>query len=211
MPASGRWPAARGTVAVLVLAACVSTSAGHGPPRELQEWAAGPVRWYLLSSERRALEEVGNSAEAVNFIERFWHLRDPDPATTENSFRELFASRVEAADLLYAEGTTRGSLTPRGRALLLLGPPVHLQVTTEPVLSWSAKKNRQERVVTREVDVEIWRYPPEDLPERFEAALRAQGITDGAELRFQTDATGTRLVDGEGLLQLAAAVAVFAE
>ncbi|MEZ5330701.1 MAG: GWxTD domain-containing protein [Thermoanaerobaculia bacterium] len=198
-------------MAVLWLAACASTGSGHGPPPELEDWAAGPVRWYLLSSERRAIQEVGSSTEAVNFIEQFWHLRDPDPETPENSFRELFASRVEAADLLYAEGSIRGSLTPRGRALVLLGPPVHLQVATEPVLSWSAKKNRQERVITREVDVEVWRYPPEDLPERFEAVLRARGIVDGAELRFQVEPAGTRLVEGEELLQLAAAMAVVAE
>lgn len=144
-------------------------------------------------------------------MEGFWHLRDPDPSTADNAFRETFARRAEAADLLYAEGATRGSLTPRGRALLLLGPPVRLQVTTEPVLTWAAKKNRRESVVTRDVAVEIWRYPPADLPERFEAALRARGITDGAVLRFQVERDGTRLVDGEELLELAAAVAVVAE
>lgn len=154
---------------------------------------------------------VRTSAEAVNFIEGFWHLRDPDPATPENAFRETFARRAEAADLLYAEGATRGSLTPRGRALLLLGPPVRLQVTTEPVLSWTAKGSRRENVVTRDVGVEIWRYPAEDLPERFEAALRARGITDGAMLRFHLEKNGTRLVDGEELLQLAASVAVVSE
>lgn len=200
-----------GVLVAVVPVACVSQGRGHGPPQELLDWAEGPVRWYLLAAERRALAEVRSSADAVNFIERFWRLRDPDPGTSENAFRETFASRVEAADVLYAEGSTRGSLTPRGRALLLLGPPVHLQVTSEPVLSWTAKKKRQERVVTREVDVEVWRYPPRDLPERFDAALRARGITDGVELRFHVEPGGTRLVEGEELLQLAAAVAVVPE
>lgn len=197
-----------GVLAALAATACVSGGGGQGPPQELLDWAAGPARWYLLAAERKMLDQVRSSAEAVNFIEEFWQLRDPDPRTAENHFRETFASRVEAADLLYAEGSTRGSLTPRGRAQLLLGPPVHLVVSTEPVLIWSSKKNRQERVVTREVAVEVWRYPPESLPERFEAALRARGITDGVMLRFFVESTGTRLVEGEELLQLAAEVAV---
>lgn len=200
--------AAAGVLAALAATACVTGGAGQGPPQELLDWAAGPVRWYLLATERKALEQVRTSAEAVNFIEQFWQLRDPDPRTPGNRFRETFASRAEAADLLYTEGSTRGSLTPRGRAQLLLGPPVHLVVSSEPVLTWSAKKNRQERVVTREVAVEVWRYPPESLPERFEAALRARGITDGVLLRFHVESTGTRLVEGEELLQLAAEVAV---
>lgn len=194
---------------ILGLAACVAGRVSQGPPAELLEWAEGPVRWYLLTSERRALQEVRTPAGAVNFIERFWQLRDPDPRSVENDFRQTFASRVEAADLLYGEGETRGSLTARGRALLLLGPPVRLQVATEPVLTWSAKKNRQKRVVTREVDTEVWRYPPADLPVRFEAALRARGLAHGAVLRFHIENDGaSRLVEGEDLLQLAAAVAV---
>jgi GWxTD domain-containing protein len=130
-----------GVLAALAATACVSGGGGQGPPQELLDWAAGPARWYLLAAERKMLEQVRTSAEAVNFIEQFWRLRDPDPRTAENRFRETFASRVEAADLLYAEGSTRGSLTPRGRAQLLLGPPVHLVVSTEPVLTWSRARS----------------------------------------------------------------------
>jgi GWxTD domain-containing protein len=189
-----------------VLVACAARTAPAGPPEELLEWAAGPVRWHLLPAEQRALRAVRSATEAVNFIEGFWRLRDPDPATTENSFRETFAARVEAADLLYAEGTVRGSLTDRGRALVLLGPPAHLHVASEAALAW--KEDRGEPVASETVPVEVWRYRPEDLPSRYAAALTARGRAGGVELRFRGDGEAMRLVAGEEFLALVPAVAV---
>jgi GWxTD domain-containing protein len=150
---------------------------------------------------------VRSPAEAINFIENFWQLRDPDPATDDNPFRETFASRVEAADLLYAEGKVRGSLTARGRALILLGPPTHLQVASEPALTWDESR-KTERVETHEVPVEVWRYPRRDLPPRYAAALTARGRDGGIELRFHGTGETMRLVAGEEFLELVPLVAL---
>lgn len=194
---------------VLLTAGCASApDATERALRELREWSIGPVRWIMLPAERRNLADVTSPAEAVNFIESFWALRDPDPSTPDNSFRETFGSRVEAADLLYPEAGLRGSLTARGRALVLLGPAARLKVSSEPALSWTTGRRANRRVTTRNVDVEIWHYPPETLPSRYEAALRALGFEDGAELRFHLTASGSRLVEGENYLEMAARVAL---
>jgi GWxTD domain-containing protein len=162
----------------------------------------------MLPAERRNLAEVDSAAEAVNFVETFWALRDPDPSSPDNSFRQNFSSRVEAADLLYPEGGLRGALTARGRALILLGPWARLEVSSEPALKWTTGRRANRRVTTRKVDVEIWRYPPETLPPRYEAALRAKGHDEGVELRFHLTAAGARLVEGESFLEMAAKVAL---
>lgn len=191
-----------------MLFGCASGRAPAGPPAELVEWAAGPARWYLLPAELRHLRAVRSPAEAVNFIDAFWRLRDPDPATAENPAREGFARRVEAADLLYGEAKVRGSLTPRGRALILLGPPPRLQVTSEPALAWEDEGDSPDRVGTREVPTEVWRYTPQDLPPRYAAALAARGQHEGVELRFQDTGKQMKLVAGEEFLELVPLVAL---
>ena len=200
------WRRVVGLTAALVGAACSGGPQADTALLELRAWADGPVRWLMLPAERRALEVVDSPAEAVNFVERFWALRDPEPGVEGNVFRETFAGAVEAADLLYTEPGLRGALTPRGRALVLLGPPAHLQVTTEPALSWTTGRGADRRVTTRDVDLEVWRYPPETLPARYAGALRAAGHDAGVELRFHITARGARLVDGEAFLDLAAKV-----
>lgn len=174
----------------------------------LLEWAQGPVRWLLLPSEWREIKRIDNPAEAVNFIEAFWRLRDPDVSTESNEFREQFASRVEAADLLYPEGGTRGSLTDRGRALILLGPPPHMRVGTEVALAYKAGRRPGRRSTTREIRVEVWRYPESSLPEQFVNVRRAADQGGDVELKFHLGRRGAQLAEGGNSLILAARLAL---
>ena len=109
------------------------------PPSEtgfLRSWAEGPARWLILPDEERRLEQVRNHAEAVAFVDAFWRRRDPDGPRPGNPFEQEFHRRVEAADRLYGEGPLRGSLTDRGRALVLLGSPPLLSYGQRPVPAW---------------------------------------------------------------------------
>ncbi len=162
------------------------------------------MRWYLLPSDWRELKKIADPAEAVNFVERFWRLRDPDPATDDNELRAEFAHRVEAADLLYPEGDVRGSLTPRGRALILLGPPPHMRITTEDALSWEPRRRSRSRSSTREVRVEIWRYEESELPSKLVRVLRAAELDTTVELKFRLGRRGAQLAEGESALITAA-------
>ena len=181
---------------------------GREPPApvdrsELEAWAEGPVRWLLLPAERRDLAAISTPAEALRFVERFWARRDPDPSTEINPFRERFYRRVEAADLLYVEGGVRGSLTDRGRALILLGSPTGLRVTSTEALEWDPSTGSADNVKIRYLPLEIWTYQLEDLRRPLREALVA--VDEGEELRvsFVRDVDGTRLSEGEDLLDLA--------
>lgn len=175
---------------------------------ELLRWAEGPVRWLLLPVEWRELKRIEGSAEALNFIETFWGLRDSDPTTELNEFRARFASRVEAADLLYDERDTRGSLTDRGRALILLGPPPHMRIGSEEALAWKPGRRLSQRSATRDVRVEIWRYSEEELPTKLVGVLRAAGLEPTVELKFRLGRRGARLATGGNSLIIVSRLAL---
>ena len=144
----------------LLLPAVLTASA----PQELEIWAQGPVRWLLLPEERKELRNLERSANAEDYIQVFWERRNRAPRSSGNAYRKAFAARVEAADVLYSDEGIRGSLTDRGRALILMGSPTHVTVSTEPVMAWDPAKESEDRVDMRNVDIEIWGYRMEDLP-----------------------------------------------
>ncbi len=190
-----------------VIQPAVATGQSSDGTEELMDWAQGPVRWLLLPSDWREIRRVETPAEAANFVERFWQLRDPEPATIDNEFRAQFLARVEAADLLYAERNERGSLTARGRALILLGPPPHMQIATEDSLAWKPGR-RGSRSTMREVQVEIWRYAPETLPAKLVRVRRAADLDTAIEIKFSLGRRGAQLVEGENALITAARLAL---
>ncbi len=175
---------------------------------ELTAWAAGPVRWLLMPAEQRRLREISESGAAVGFIERFWAQRDPDPAVPGNPFREMFYKRVEAADLLYVDEGRRGSLTDRGRALILLGSPTRLRVTSQEALSWDPSSGASDNVRVRYLPLEIWTYRLEDLERPLRLALMALGDDTEFRISFVKDVDRTSLNEGQPLLELAARTAL---
>lgn len=180
---------------------------------ELEAWVKGPVQWLLLPDERKGLKHVDSAAEAESFVEIFWQRRDPDQGEGRNAFREEFMRRVEAADILYSEEGPRGSLTDRGRALILMGPPTHVTVSTEPVMAWDPASDSSDRVTMREVNVEIWGYTLEDLPAglmRIWMAKKKKAAEDTLTLTLMFRNVGhrTSLVEGEALLEASAQAAI---
>jgi GWxTD domain-containing protein len=138
----------------------------------------------------------------------FWRLRDPQPATAENELREQFGARVEAADLLYGEKEARGSLTDRGRALILLGPPPRMSLTSEEALAWKPGRRSRQRATTREIRVETWRYEEGELPAKLVRVLRAADLEPHIELKFRLGRRGAQLVEGENSLLLISRLAL---
>jgi GWxTD domain-containing protein len=198
-------------LASIWVGACRSTA----PPdsnQELKRWADGPISWLIQPEEWRELRQTARPGEAMAFVDEFWARRDPDPATPENSFRESFFRRVEAADILYSEGTVEGSMTDRGRALILLGSPSVVRIGSESTLAWEQGEESKRGVGTRDQRIEIWGYRLGDLPVNLvrsaTASKKGSGNVLELTLTFAIEARGAHLHEGEELLELAARSAV---
>jgi GWxTD domain-containing protein len=173
------------------------------------EWAEGPARWLILPDEEKRLSRIRTNQEAVAFMEAFWHRRDPDPERPGNPFVQVFYQRVEAADRLYGEPGVRGSLTDRGRALVLLGPPPILGYGQRPAATWEpGRVGGRPLAETRKAKVETWTYQAPDLSPALVALLKAEDREAKVTLTFVVEPHGTSLIEGGKLLDLAARAAV---
>ncbi len=178
-------------------------------PVAVQSLTDGPTRWIMLPEEEKRARRLRTNREAITFIEEFWRRRDPDPAKPGNPFVQTFNERVEAADRLYGEGTERGSMTDRGRALVLLGPPPRLSYGQRPVPTWDpGRSGAHPQIETRKLALETWTYPEADLPARLLELLKSEGKTTEIVLVFQIDPHHTTLLEGGKLLDLAARATV---
>ena len=210
-PSSGwRWRPLVVCGLLLLVVGCLG-SPGPAPPGRargpsLSSWAAGPVSWLLLPSERKQLRRVDSSVASVRFIEDFWQRRDPDTTQVGNPVRATFNQRVDAANQLYPEPARRGSLSDRGGALILLGSPSHLHVTSVPALNWDPRKKIGQRVTSKYQSQEIWGYLLEDLPPALTEMVRRRRGAEPVRLQltFVRGEDRTYVVQGGELLELAA-------
>jgi len=178
---------------------------GVGRPPEtgfLDVWAAGPARWLMLPDEQRQLARVRTRQEALAFLDAFWRRRDPDGPLPGNPFEREFEDRVAAADRLYSEGPLRGSMTDRGRALVLLGPPPLLSYGPKPVPSWEpGTLGGKPLIETHSLAVETWTYHAADLPPRLCALLGGEDREPTVILSFVVDPRHTYMTDGGRFLE----------
>ena len=114
------------TAAVLV---CLSATAFAAISREYTEWGQGPYHFLMTKEEAAAWKGIQSDDAAKAFVDLFWARRDPTPATPANEYRAEVDARIAAADKAFAEGRTKGSMTDRGRALILFGQPKRMERT----------------------------------------------------------------------------------
>jgi GWxTD domain-containing protein len=176
----------------------------------LSDWPEGPVRWLLLPSEVKVFRELRSDESVRAFIREFWRRRDPDPSPRApgNPVADEFATRVDLADRLYAGEEVRGSLSDRGGAFLLLGPPVYVRVgrRREPMLDLrrSGATSAPGAAPTRLVEFEEWGYPPSALPSRLLEMESGLGEEERIRLVFVKRDGRVTLREGRALLAAAA-------
>jgi GWxTD domain-containing protein len=76
----------------------------------------------ITPEELKAWNNLKTDEERERFVDEFWHLRDPDPDTDENEYREAYYERVEYANEHFSSGI-KGVKTDRGRVYLKFGKP----------------------------------------------------------------------------------------
>src|SRR5258706_3974013 len=200
-----RRPVAVLALLVLLLRGCQS-SLSRRPAGGLDE---GPTRWLMLPDELHQYRRIRSASETVDFNEAFWRRRNPDPTTHGNEFARTFYERVDAADRLYSEDGVRGSLTDRGRALVLLGPPPLLRYGQKKVPVWEpAHPGCPANVHTHDLGLHAWVYPVAELPPAFAERIQADEPRPEIVLVFAEEARHTHLIEGEKYLELAARAAV---
>jgi GWxTD domain-containing protein len=169
----------------------------------------GPTRWLMLPDEQRQYRRIHSTRDQVGFIESFWRRRDPDPNKPGNEFAKLFYERVEAADRLYSEGGVRGSLTDRGRALVLLGPPPLLRYGQKKVPAWEpGRPGSPSNVRSQEIVLESWVYPVGELPPGLAQLVQEDDPQPEIVLVFAAEPRHTHLIEGEKYLDMAVRAAV---
>lgn len=76
----------------------------------------------LTQSERDTWKKLKTDEEREQFIKIVWDLRDPDPDTAENEYKDQFYERIAYANEHFSSGKP-GRLTDRGRIYIKFGKP----------------------------------------------------------------------------------------
>jgi len=105
----------------------------HNKPRKIKEEPAkafkqwiedvGPI---LTPEEVNAWKKLQTDEERERFIEEIWRLRDPDPDTEANEYREAYYERLAYANEHFASGIP-GYKTDRGKIYLRFGKPDEIE------------------------------------------------------------------------------------
>src|SRR5471032_495969 len=99
--------------------AIIAASAFAQLSAENRDWAKGPAQFILTAQEQQQWNQIKTDADAKAFQDLFWAKRDPSAGTPANEYRDSFMQAVKYADDHFAEGRRAGSLTDRGRVLIL--------------------------------------------------------------------------------------------
>ena len=110
----------------LLLTVVLSVAASAQSQEPALNFAKGPALWLMTADEQREFRAVRTEEEAQKLVDLFWVRRDPTPGTFANEFREEFNDRVKYADRNFKEQGRRGSMSERGRVLVVLGFPREL-------------------------------------------------------------------------------------
>ncbi|HEU0184336.1 MAG TPA: GWxTD domain-containing protein [Blastocatellia bacterium] len=85
-----------------------------------KRWKDEDVRWIITDEERKVFDALKTDDEREQFIEQFWYIRDPDPDTDVNEYREEYYQRIAYANEHFTSGIP-GWKTDRGRIYIMFG------------------------------------------------------------------------------------------
>jgi GWxTD domain-containing protein len=119
-----------------------------------RKWLNRDVVFIISDEERAVFQRLTTPEEKEQFIEQFWHRRDPDPRTMENEFKEEHYRRIAYANERFTSGYP-GWMTDRGRTYILHGPPDQIESFSGGM---HERSMREGGGTTATFPYEIWRY-----------------------------------------------------
>jgi GWxTD domain-containing protein len=103
-------------IAAAVVISLCATSTFAGVSGIYKEWPKTPVGYFMTNDERKQWSALQTDADAEQFIKDFVAKRGGE------SFRDEVRQNAAQADKYLTVGKTPGSLTGRGKMMILLGP-----------------------------------------------------------------------------------------
>jgi GWxTD domain-containing protein len=101
-------------------------------PPKYRHWLNEEVNYIIDSQERKQFLALADDTQRESFIRAFWRIRNPDPNSEINSYKDEHYRRLAYANEHYgAIGLQDGWRTDQGRIYITLGPPK--QVMTYPL------------------------------------------------------------------------------
>src|SRR5256712_4890407 len=123
--------------------------------RALRKWLDEDVSYVITNEERTAFKALKNDEEREQFIEQFWHRRNPAPDTVENEFKEEHYTRIAYAIERFASGIP-GWKADRGRICIIWGKPDEIE--SHPSGGTYDRPIEQGGGTTSTFPFEVWRY-----------------------------------------------------
>lgn len=124
-------------------------------PPQYRHWLNQEVNYIIDSQEKKQFLSLTNDTQRDSFIEAFWRIRNPDPNSEINTYKQEHYRRLAYANEHYGGiGLENGWRSDQGRMYIVLGPP-------KQVMTYLAARNVR--------PMEIWFYesPSRVLPPYF--------------------------------------------
>src|SRR5438477_8782080 len=115
----------------LLLTGAVGSFAQKNPklPKNFRDWLERDVTYIITREERDEFLRLPTDESRDKFIEQFWEIRNPDPGSPTNSYKDETYRRIAFANARFGIGSgVEGWRTDRGRTYITLGEPQQKQV-----------------------------------------------------------------------------------
>jgi len=97
--------------------------------KNYRDWLERDVAYIITKDERDTFLRLTTDDARDKFIENFWEIRNPDPGSPTNSYKDEIYQRIAFANARFSIGSgTDGWRTDRGRTYITLGLPAQKQV-----------------------------------------------------------------------------------
>ena len=119
-------------VALVLTLAASAAFAGQGKTKldkHYKDWLEHDVVYIITKDERDAFAKLTTDESRDKFIDEFWEIRNPNPGSPTNPYKEEIYKRIAFANARYSLGSvSEGWRTDRGHTYITLGPPQQKQL-----------------------------------------------------------------------------------
>jgi len=93
-------------------------------PPTFRKWLTEEVVYIITDEEKEAFVHLPSDEARDKFIEHFWEIRNPNPGSPTNSYRDEIYARIAYANQWFGHfGNDEGWRSDRGRVYITLGKP----------------------------------------------------------------------------------------